>query len=49
MPLKIAIEDDGKSFFQLIIKVRPKIVADGLDDASFDASNVGKHLSAAEI
>ena len=49
MPLKIAIEDDGKSFFQLIIKVRPKIVADGLDDASFDASNVGKHLSAAEF
>jgi UPF0176 protein len=49
MPLKIAIEDDGKSFYQLIIKVRPKIVADGLDDASFDSSNVGKHLSAAEF
>ncbi|MBK9501138.1 MAG: rhodanese-related sulfurtransferase [Leptospiraceae bacterium] len=49
MPLKIAIEDDGKSFFQLIIKVRPKIVADGLDDESFDASNVGKHLSAVEF
>ncbi len=49
MPLKIAIEDDGKSFYQLTIKVRPKIVADGLDDASFDTSNVGKHLSAVEF
>jgi len=49
MPLKIAIEDDGKSFYQLTLKVRPKIVADGLDDASFDTSNVGKHLSAVEF
>ena len=49
MPLKIAIEDNGKSFYKLTIKVRPKIVADGLDDSSFDASNVGKHLSAAEF
>lgn len=49
MPLKIAIEDNGKSFYKLTIKVRTKIVADGLDDSSFDASNVGKHLSAAEF
>ena len=26
---KIAVEDDGKSFFKLTIKVRNKIVADG--------------------
>ncbi len=47
--LNIAIEDDGKSFFALIIKVRPKIVADGIDDPEFDPSNYGKHLSAAEF
>ena len=47
--LNIAIEDDGKSFFKLTIKVRPKIVADGLDDDSFDAGDRGTHLSAAEF
>lgn len=49
MPLKFAVEDDGKSFFKLAIKVRRKIVADGLDDASFDVTNVGKHLDAKEF
>lgn len=49
MPFKIAVEDDGKSFFMLIIKVRPKIVADGLDDGTFDVTNVGTHLTAAEF
>src|SRR3954465_2029254 len=42
VPLKIAVEDDGKSFYKLTIKVRPKIVADGLDDNAFDVTNVGK-------
>jgi UPF0176 protein len=45
MPIKWAVEDDGKSFYKLIIKVRSKIVADGLDDNAFDTTNVGKHLS----
>lgn len=49
VPFKIAVEDDGKSFYKLTIKVRKKIVADGLDDHSFDVTNVGKHLSAAEF
>ncbi|MBR9919817.1 MAG: rhodanese-related sulfurtransferase [Bacteroidetes bacterium] len=44
--LNFAIEDDGKSFFKLKIKVRPKIVADGLDDASFDVTDRGVHLDA---
>lgn len=48
IPLKIAIEDDGKSFLKLTIKVRNKIVADGLDDGSFDVTNVGTHLTAKE-
>lgn len=44
--LNIAIEDDGKSFFKLKIKVREKIVADGLDDTTFDVTKRGKHLGA---
>lgn len=44
--LNKAIEDDGKSFWKLKIKVRDKIVADGLDDASFDVTNKGLHLDA---
>lgn len=49
IPLKIAVEDDGKSFYKLTIKVRNKIVADGLDDNSFDVTNVGTHLNAEEF
>jgi UPF0176 protein len=48
MPFKIAVEDDGKSFFKLTIKVRSQIVADGLSDTDYDVTNVGKHLSAKE-
>jgi len=49
IPFKIAVEDDGKSFYKLTIKVRPKIVADGLDDNAFDVTNVGNHLTAKEF
>ena len=45
--LNLAVEDDDASFFKLIVKVRPKIVADGLDDASFDPGDGGTHLDAA--
>jgi UPF0176 protein len=44
--LNIAVEDDGKSFFALIIKVRDKIVADGIDDPAFNPSDTGQHLKA---
>jgi UPF0176 protein len=44
--LNIAVDDDGKSFFKLKVKVRRKIVADGLDDHAFDVSNIGEHLNA---
>jgi UPF0176 protein len=47
--LNIAIDDDGKSFYKLKIKVRKKIVADGLDDKSFDVTKRGRHLSAEEV
>ena len=44
--LNIAIEDDGKSFYVLKVKVRNKIVADGLNDETFDVTNRGVHLDA---
>jgi len=44
--LNLAIEDDGKSFYKLKIKVRDKIVADGLNDETFDVTDGGKHLDA---
>ncbi|MCB0514721.1 MAG: rhodanese-related sulfurtransferase [Chitinophagales bacterium] len=47
--LNIAVEDNGKSFFKLKILVRSKIVADGLDDALFDASKPGRYLDAANF
>jgi len=47
--LNIAIEDNGRSFFKLKILVRKKIVADGLDDESFDATKSGPHLDAREF
>jgi UPF0176 protein len=47
VPWKIAVEDDGRSFLKLAIKVKKKIVADGLADDAFDVTNVGEHLDAA--
>jgi UPF0176 protein len=48
MQYKFAIEDDGKSFIKLAIKVRHQIVADGLSEDQYDVTNVGRHLSAAQ-
>jgi UPF0176 protein len=48
-PIKYAVEDNGKSFYKLTIKVRPYIVADGLPSKSYDLSNVGTHLSAIDF
>ena len=47
--LNKAVDDNGKSFFKLKILVRKKIVADGLDDASFDVTNSGVAVSALEF
>lgn len=47
--LNIAVDDNGKSFWVLRMKVRPKIVADGIDDPNFDMSLKGQYLSAAEF
>ena len=48
IPLKYAIEDNGKSFSKLTIKVRPNLIADGLDDDAFDVTNFGHHLCSLE-
>ena len=45
--LNIAVDDDGKSFWVLKIKVREKIVADGIDDPDFDMQRKGKYVDAA--
>lgn len=47
--LNIAVDDDGKSFYVLDIKVRNKIVADGIDDPKFDMSNKGKYVNAEQF
>ena len=45
--LNIAVDDDGKSFWVLKIKVRDKIVADGIEDPAFDMRNKGRYVDAA--
>lgn len=47
--LNIAVDDDGKSFWVLKIKVREKIVADGIDDPNFSMERKGKYVNAAEM
>lgn len=47
--LNIAVEQDDLSFLKLTIKVRDKIVADGLVDDTFDVTNIGIHLKAKEF
>ena len=47
--LNIAVEQDLKSFLKLTIKVKAKIVADGLEDDHFDVTQKGKHVNAEEF
>lgn len=44
--LNIAVEQDDKSFLKLKVKIRSKIVADGLNDKSFDVTKKGIHVNA---
>lgn len=44
--LNIAVDDDGKSFWVLKVKLRNKIVADGIDDPEFNMVNKGKYVDA---
>ena len=54
--LNIAVDDDarpdnfgGKSFYVLDIKVRNKIVADGINDPGFDMANKGRYVNAEQF
>ena len=47
--LNVAVDDDGKSFYVLDIKVRNKIVADGISDPDFDMANSGKYVNAEQF
>ena len=47
--LNIAVDDDGKSFYVLDVKVRKNIVADGINDPSFDMANRGKYVNAEQF
>src|SRR5438067_2903666 len=49
MRLNVAVADDGKSFYALDIKVRDKIVADGIVDPLFDMANKGRYVNAEEF
>jgi UPF0176 protein len=60
VPYKIAVEENPtslklrgvqrkSSFLKLIIKVRPKIVADGLDDTTFNPADTGAYATAEEV
>jgi len=47
--LNIAIEHDNFSFLKLKVKVRDKILADGLNDDAFDVTNIGIHVNAEQF
>ena len=47
--LNIAVDDDGKSFWVLKIKVREKIVADGIADPNFSMAKKGKYVNAEQM
>jgi UPF0176 protein len=47
--LNIAVDDDGKSFWVLKIKVRNKIVADGIADKGFTMEKKGRYVNARQM
>ncbi|MBN8667919.1 MAG: rhodanese-related sulfurtransferase [Chitinophagales bacterium] len=47
--LNIAVDDNGKSFFVLDIRVKRRIVADGITDKGFDMQNKGRYVNAEEF
>lgn len=46
---KTAVDGNGKSFYKLVIKVKSKIVSDGINEPNFDASKTGKYLNAEQF
>lgn len=46
VPFKIAVDGNGKSFYKLVVKVREKVVADGINDPDFNPADTGTYLDA---
>ena len=49
MFIKSAVEESNESFIKLIVRVKDKIVADGLNDKTFDSTKAGNLLSPEEF
>jgi len=50
VPYKLAVDEgDVSSFYKLTISTKDKIVADGLNDSSFDVTATGEYLDAFEM
>ena len=47
--LNIAVDDDGKSFWVLKVKVREQIVADAINDDTFNMHQKGKYVDAQQM
>ena len=47
--LNIAVDDDGKSFWVLKVKLRTRIVADGITDPHFSMENKGRYVDAKQM
>lgn len=47
--LNVAVDDDGKSFWVLKVKVREQIVADAINDTSFNMHQKGKYVDAEKM
>lgn len=47
--LNLAVEESSRSFFVLDIKVRKKIVADGIEDPEFNMEKKGKYVDAEQF
>ena len=47
--LNIAVEHDDESFLKLKIKIRDKIVADGLKEFDYDLEKNGEHVNAEQF
>ena len=47
--LNIAVDDDGRGFWLLKVKVRDKIVADGIEDPAFDMRRKGQYVDAQQF
>ena len=47
--LNLAADDENDAFWVLNVKVRPKIVADGIEESDFSMERTGKYLQAAQF